>query len=117
MFRFGVEGGGGFVQQQDVAGAQQGAGNGDALGLSFAEAATLLVEGGVDAVGQLEYEVGSGGAQGLVHGGFGGLRVAHQQVVADGAAEEGVALRNVDEVGPGFGGDFGCGGLGIGGRG
>lgn len=107
MFRFGVEGGGGFVQQQDVAGAQQGAGDGNALGLSFAEAATLLVERGVDAVGQLEYEVGSGGAQGLVHGGFGGLRVAHQQIVADGAAEEGVSLGNVDEVGPGFGGDFG----------
>ena len=49
-FRFGIEGGSSFVQQQDVSGTEEGAGDGDTLGLSFAEAATLFVEVGIYSV-------------------------------------------------------------------
>jgi hypothetical protein len=46
-FRFGIKGRGGFIQQQDVSGTEEGAGDGDTLGLSFAEAATLFIEIGI----------------------------------------------------------------------
>ena len=49
-FRFGIKGGSSFVQQQDVPGTEEGAGDGDTLGLSFAEAATLFVEVGIYSV-------------------------------------------------------------------
>ena len=59
---FRVEGRGSFVQQQDAAGAQQGAGDGDALRLPFTEAATLLGEGCVEALRQGTDEIeGHGG--------------------------------------------------------
>ena len=75
-----------------MSGTQQGAGYGDALRLPFAEAASLFAERRVDAVGQLRDKSG-------------GLRIAHQQVVADGAAEERVALWHIYEVAAGLRGD------------
>ena len=96
-----------------MAGTEEGAGNGNALGLSFAEAAALFVEVSVYSVGEGEDEVGTGGAEGLEHFRLAGMRVTHEEVIADGAAEKSVALGDVDEVGACLGRNFESGKLGI----
>ena len=87
-------------KKQDAAGAQEGAGDGNALRLPFAQPHALFAAAGVQAVRQLEYKGGAGIVEGLPHVFFRGMRIAEQQVVADGAAEERVALRHVGEVRP-----------------
>ena len=94
----GIEGGGGFVKEQDGGGAQQGAGDADALGLSLAQSYTHLAQRGVDALGKVEDEVGGGGFEGLTHFLLGGGRVAQEEVVANRAAQEGIALWHVAEI-------------------
>ena len=103
-FGVAVERRGGLVEQKDAAGTQQTAGNGDALGLTFAEAAAELAAQGVETVGQLVDEFGHGGVEYAAKLVVGGVGLAEQEVLTDGAAEQGVALGHVDEVATGAGG-------------
>ena len=94
----GIEGGGGFVEEQDGGWAQQGAGNADALGLSLTQSYAHFAQRGVKAVGQVEYEVGCGRSEGLTHILLGSLGVAQEAVIANRAAQEGIALGHVAEI-------------------
>ena len=94
----GIEGTGSFVEQKNAAGTKQGTGNGNALGLSLGQTATMFGETGVKTVGQLVDEVGTGRLQGCQHLLIGGSRTAKEQVVAQGTAQQSVSLRHIDEV-------------------
>ena len=96
-----VEGGTELIKKKDAAGTQEGAGNGDALGLPFGETAALLEARGVEPGGEVEDKVRGGNVKSLCHTLLGGVRVAHLEILADGAAEEGIALRDIDEVAAG----------------
>ena len=93
-----IEGGGGFVEEQDGGWAQQGAGYADALGLSFTQSYTHFAERSVKAVGKVEYKIGSSRSEGFAHFLFGSGRVAQEEVVANRAAQEGIALWHVTEI-------------------
>lgn len=100
-----VEGGTELIKKKDAAGTQEGTGYGDALGLPLGETASPFEARGVETGGKFEDKVRCGRVQSLSHTLLGGVRVTHLKVFADGAAEEGVALRNIDEVAAGgFGG-------------
>ena len=107
--RFGIQGTSGFVQKEDVALAQEGPGYGYTLGLAFRQASSAFAANGVHGIGEREDEVGTCHAQDLVHVCLGGVGVAQKEVVADGAAEQGVALGNVDKVATGVGRCHGAG--------
>ena len=92
-----IEGGGGFVEEQNGGRAQQGAGYADALGLSFTQSYTHFAERSVKAVGKFEDEIGSGRSEGFAHFLLGSGRVAQEEVVANRAAQEGIALWHVAE--------------------
>ena len=77
---------------------QQSACDGYALCLSLAESAALFAAWGVESLGELEYEVGHGDLECVAELLFGGIGIAEQEVVAYGAGEECVALRDVGEV-------------------
>ena len=82
---------------------EQGTGNGDALCLSFGEATTLLATEGVEAIGQVIDKEGAGTRQGIAHLVIGGIELAELEIVANGAAQEAVALWHVgDGIGIGF---------------
>ena len=93
-----IEGGGGFVEEQDGGWAQQGAGDADALGLSFTQSYTHFAQRGVKAVGQVEDEIGSGRSEGFAHFQLGSGRVAQEEVIANRAAQEGIALGHIAEI-------------------
>ena len=93
-----IEGGGGFVEEQDGGWAQQGAGNADALGLSLTQSYAHLAQRGVDALGKFEDEIGSGRSEGFAHFQLGSGRVAQEEVVANRAAQEGIALGHIAEI-------------------
>ena len=86
---FGVEGGGGFVEDQDGGVPQEGAGDGQSLPLPPGEEGAALGDGGVVALRHGGDEVvgvgGLGGGFDLVAGGFGH---AVGDVVGDGVVEE-----------------------------
>ena len=73
---------------------EQSAGDGDALGLTFAESTTPLSQFGVESVGQVEDEVGTGGMEHSAQFVVGGVGAGQLEVVADGAAHQGIALRH-----------------------
>ena len=89
-----VEGTADLVEQEDVATVEQSAGDGDTLGLTFAESTTPLAQFGVETVGQVEDEVGTGGMEHSAQFVVGGIRASQLEVVADGAAHQGIALRH-----------------------
>ena len=91
----GIQGGTELVQEQDAAGTEQAAGDRDPLCLSLAEAGAPFTAWGIETLRQVTDEAGSGGIEGLPHAGVVGLRVAEEKVGADGAAEQGVPLRNI----------------------
>ena len=97
-----VEGGTDFIQQHDIARAEEAAGDGDALGLALAETGATFATFGVDALRELEHEVGHGGMENLVEFLVGSIGLGQLEVVADGATHESVALRHKDEVGAGL---------------
>ena len=98
FFGFDVEGRRGFIEQEDLAGVENGTGDGDSLRLAFGETSTLFGTPGVKTLGKVEDEVGEREVEGFVHGFEGGFGVAHEEVFANGAREEGVALGNVGNV-------------------
>ena len=101
MFTLGVEGAGGFVQQQDRRVDQQGAGDGQALALAAGEALATFAKVGLVAVGHLQDEVvGVGNTRGGFHLGGGGGRVAVADVVLDAAEEQRRALGHQSEMAP-----------------
>ena len=65
LFGMHVEGAGRFVQEQYGAFAKQGTGDGDALSLPFAEAGTQLSAEGIQSVGTVHDEAGTGCLQGF----------------------------------------------------
>lgn len=103
LFCLRVECGGGFIQQQNLPWAEQGTSDGNALCLPLAQSAALLMEEGVDALGQVKDKVSDSGAEGLLQLSVVRLGVAHEQIVADRTAKEGVPLGHIDKVTPRFG--------------
>ena len=98
FFRFRIQGRRTLVQDEHAAGTQQGAGNGNALGLAFAEAAAYLTAGRVQSFGEVPDKLGHGGVQGLPEVFLRSLRCSELEIGADGTAEEGISLRNVHEI-------------------
>lgn len=108
----GVEGGGCFVEEHDGAVAQQCPGYGYALRLPFGEAAALLAANGVESEGHVGNKTGAAFAECCPHFLISCGELAQAQVVAYGSAEQGVALRHVNEVAACAWRD-GCSGRGI----
>ena len=102
MFCLFVEGGTDFIQQHNITRAEEAAGDGNALGLALAKAGATFATFGVDALGELEHEVGHGGMEDLVEFFVGSIGLGQLEVIADGATHQGIALRYKDEVGAGL---------------
>ena len=102
MFGLFVERSANFIQQHNITRAEEAAGDGDALGLALAEAGATFATLGVDALRELEHEVGHGGLEDLVEFLVGSIGLGQLEVVADGAAHQGVALGHKDKVGAGL---------------
>ena len=100
-FSLGVEGGGRLVEQEDAALAEETACYGDPLGLSFAESGSAFAAEGIEAVWEVEDEVGDRCVEGVTHLFVGSVGLAYEEVVTDCAADQGVALRDVDDVATG----------------
>ena len=100
-FGLGVEGGGRFVEQEDAALAEQSACYGDPLGLSFAESGSAFAAEGIEAVREVEDEVGDRCVEGVAHLFVCGVGLAYEEVITDCAADQGVALWDVDDVAAG----------------
>ena len=100
-FGLGVEGGGRLIEQEDAALAEETACYGDPLGLSFAESGSAFAAEGIEAVREVEDEVGDRCVEGVAHLFVGGVCLAYEEVVTDGAADQSVALWDVDDVASG----------------
>ena len=94
----GIKGRGGLIEEHDLTVAQERTGNGYALRLTLTQSAALLAAQRVQALGQVKHEAGTAFQQGIAHVVIGGCRVTKQQVVANGATHERVALRHINEV-------------------
>ena len=95
LFALGVEGGGGFVEDQDRSVAEEGAGEGDALFLTAGEAGAFLADDGLVAVVEIDDElVGKGVAGGFFDLLAGGIETANANVLDDGVVEEDRILRD-----------------------
>ena len=99
---FGVEAGGGFVEDQDARVGQDGAGDGDALALAAGELDAALADDGVvllfEVLGEL---VDAGDAAGFEDLLFGGVGAGEGDVFADGAVEQEGVLQHHAEIGCG----------------
>lgn len=100
-FGLGVKGRGRLVEQEDAALAEEAACYGDPLGLPFAESGSAFAAEGVEAVREVEDEVGDRCVEGVAHLFVGGVGLAYEKVVTDCAADQGVALWDVDDVAAG----------------
>ena len=86
---FGIDRGGGFVEDQDARVDQQRAGDRDALAFAAGEGLAALADEGIVAVGQLQDEfVGVGGAGGVDNLLPRGVGAAVGDVLGDGAVEQ-----------------------------
>ena len=95
MLGFGVDRGGGVVQDEDARVHQQGAGDGDALFLPAGEGDAALADAGVVASGSCQDEfVRLGGCGSLDDLLIGGAGAAEGDVFADGSGEEGRLLED-----------------------
>ena len=95
---FGVECARGLVEEHDGTVAQQGAGDGDALCLSFAQSTAFLGADGVESLWKFFDEIGAGQVERVVHVLVGGADAAEAQILANRTAEQGVSLRHIHEV-------------------
>ena len=95
-----IQGRCGFVQNEDAAGSEQGAGHGDALGLAFGKAAAHFAARRVEALGQIKDKRSLRQRKHFLEFVFGSLRRGQQQVAADGSAKQCVPLRNIHEIAP-----------------
>ena len=88
-FGFGVEGGGGFIHEQDGGVFKHGAGDGDALALAAGKAHTMGTDHGVVALGERFNEaVGGGVLSGFLDIDIAGIFAAIGDVGADGVVEQ-----------------------------
>ena len=71
---------------------KQSTGDGNTLGLSFAESAASFSKFGVDAIGQIEDKISTGSMQHLSQFVFCSIWLCQLQVLSDGAAHQGIAL-------------------------
>ena len=95
-FGFGVEGGGGFVEDEDGGVFQNGASDGDALTLPTGELDAAFADHGVVAIGKVGDEfIGVGEACGFVDFFGSGAWFAVSDVFEDGTVKEGGFLRDV----------------------
>ena len=94
----GIKGRGGLIEEHDLTVAQERTGNGYALRLTLTQSAALLAAQRVQALGQVKHEAGTAFQQGIAHVVIGGCGVTKQQIVANGATHERVALRHIYEV-------------------
>ena len=99
MFVFGVDAGGGFVQDDDRRVLEDGTGNGDALPLTAGERAAALADNRVVAVRQRHDKVMAAGfLRRCDHLRLGGIRFAEQDVCANGVVEEIYVLKHHGDV-------------------
>lgn len=99
-FGFGVEAGGGFVEDEDAGVGEDGAGDGDALFLAAGEFDAAFADDGFVAVGEAFDEfIDAGDAAGFEDFGFGGLGAGEGDVFADGSVEEEGFLEDDAELG------------------
>ena len=97
----GVERAGGLVEDEDRRGAQEGAGDGDALLLAAGEQGAAFTDDGVVALRQVDDELVRVRVAGGGQDSFARRRgVAEQQVVKDGVVEEHRFLRDEGDVAP-----------------
>jgi len=99
VFGFGIDRGGGIVEEENRRFEEDGAGDGETLALSAGKAAAALAEDGVVALGELGDEIVGGGDFG---GAFDlvarGLGVAEGDVGGDGVGEEEAFLEDDADV-------------------
>jgi len=94
FFGFGIEAGGGFIEEEDSGVFEDGPGDGYALALATGEFDAAFADDGVEAFGEGGDELPGigliGGADDILIGGFG---IAIADIIADGAAKEEHFLR------------------------
>jgi len=98
-FGLGVDGGGGFVEEEDGWIFEEGAGYRKALFFSAGELDAALADIGVEAFGEFFDEGGGAGSiEGFPKFGFAGIPFGHEEVFANGTVEEEGFLGNVADV-------------------
>ena len=100
FFRFRIQGRGTLVQDEHAAGTQQGACDGDPLGLALAEAAAYLATRRFQPLRKVPDKLGHGGVKGLAEVFFRSVGRSQKEVGPDGAAQKGISLRDVHEIAP-----------------
>lgn len=101
LLGLGVKGRRRLIQKDHSTWAEEGSGDGDALGLAFAEAGAFFAADGVKAVRKVMHELGDRRVEGVADVLVGCVWLAHEEVVSDGAADQGVALRDINYVAAG----------------
>lgn len=97
-FGLGIESRTEFVQQKDAARTQEAACYGYALGLSLGQTGSCLETLSVQSSRELKYEISRSSMQSGIQLFFCSIWITHKEIVPDSAAEQTVALRNVDEI-------------------
>jgi hypothetical protein len=81
---FRVEGTRCLIEKHDGTVAQQGSGNGNALGLTFAESPTLLRTDGIETLWQFVDEIGTGIVQRFKYLFVGRIKASQPEIIANG---------------------------------
>ena len=86
VFRLGIQRRAELIQQQDAAGPEQTARDGDTLRLTLAQAGAALPANRIEPLRQLPHEAGRCRVQDFPHTGLVSRRIAQLQIRADGTA-------------------------------
>ena len=98
-----VEGGTELIKKEERAFPEQGAGDGDALGLPFAQSASCLLAKRVESFGKGIDEIGYGGMEGMAYFLLCSRWISDQEVTAYRTAQQAVPLGYIDQVTAGSG--------------
>ena len=98
-----VECAGRLIKQQDRTLSQEGTSNCDTLSLTFAKTCSKLATNSIKPVRTIHHEACTSRLERFPHVLLGCIRIAEQQVVANGSAKECIALRHINEVAAGSG--------------
>ena len=93
-----VERGTELIKKEDRTLSEQGTGDGNTLGLPFAQSASRFLARRIESFGKGIDEVGHGGMEGLAYLFFGSGRIAHQKITAYRPAQQAIPLGHIDEV-------------------